>query len=57
MKRAFLGLVVAAALAPAVPASAGPAVVMCGITPRIPCGVCYVDDRTGDRTCVGRDDL
>ena len=51
MKRLVLGLVAAMALAP-VPARASVSVTMCGITPRIPCGACYVDDSTGERTCV-----
>ncbi|HEX8003249.1 MAG TPA: hypothetical protein VF519_11200 [Mycobacteriales bacterium] len=50
MKRVVLGLLAAAALAP-VPASAAVRVESCGITPRIPCGVCYTDD-AGVETCV-----
>lgn len=57
MKRLLLGLLVGAALVPAVPASASVTPTMCGITPRYPCGVCYVDDETGDRTCVNVRDL
>lgn len=52
LKRAFLGLAVAGALASAAPASASVQVVFCGITPRIPCGVCVVDDTTGQRDCT-----
>ncbi len=51
MKRLVLGLVAAAALAP-VPAHAAVSVQSCGITPRVPCGVCYVDDASGEQTCV-----
>ena len=57
MKRLALGLVAAAALAPLVPASAaGVEPILCGITPRYPCGICYVDDQ-GTRTCVSPRDL
>jgi hypothetical protein len=57
VKRLLLGLVAGAALATAVPASASVLPVMCGITPRYPCGVCYVDDATQERTCVSPRDL
>ena len=53
MKRAVLGLALAAVAAIATPqASASPEPVWCGITPRIPCGFCLVDEETGERTCV-----
>lgn len=48
MMRVVLTLAATAALAFAAPAAADPSVEFCGITPRIPCGVC-VDDQT----CVG----
>ena len=51
MKRLVLGLVAAVALAP-VPARASVSVKSCGITPRIPCGACYVDEASGESTCV-----
>ena len=53
MKRVVLTLAVATAAAfAAPPASADPVVVFCGITPRIPCGVCL-----DDGTCVNLRDL
>lgn len=54
MKRVILSALLAAG-AYAAPAAAGPEVVRCGITPRIPCGVCYYDEASGKRTCVGPD--
>lgn len=53
MKRIVLGLAIAGAAAfAAPPASAGYEIKMCGITPRIPCGVCYWDITTGTEVCV-----
>jgi len=51
MKRAVLGLAIAAVAAIATP-QASADVVWCGITPRIPCGYCLVDEETGEQTCV-----
>jgi hypothetical protein len=51
MKRVILSVLLAAG-AYAAPAAAGPEVVRCGITPRIPCGVCYYDEASATRTCV-----
>lgn len=51
MKRFLLGLSVAALAATSAP-QASAAVQYCGITPRIPCGFCYTDVTTGERTCV-----
>ena len=52
MKRIVLGLSIAAVAAfAAPPASAGVEIIRCGITPRIPCGVCYTDVTVG-QICV-----
>lgn len=53
MKRVILSVLLAAG-AYAAPAAAGPEVQHCGITPRIPCGVCYYDEASGKRVCVDR---
>jgi hypothetical protein len=53
MKRMILGLTVAAAAAFAAPhaSAADIEIQKCGITPRIPCGVCITDPTLG-QTCL-----
>jgi len=54
MKRMILGLTVAAAAAFAAPhaSAASYEIQKCGITPRIPCGVCVYDVTTGTDVCL-----